>query len=41
MSEAFAEILGTAERAAVGSETDKSALARLLGGIDLAFRIQH
>ena len=36
MSEAFTEILGTAERAAVGSETDKSALARLLSGIDLA-----
>jgi 3-deoxy-7-phosphoheptulonate synthase len=36
VSEAFTEILGTAERAAAGSEADKSTLARLLDGVDLA-----
>lgn len=36
MSEAFTEILRTAERAATGSEADKSALAQLLNGADLA-----
>ena len=36
MNDAFAEILETAERAAAGSEADKSALAQLLAGTDLA-----
>ncbi len=35
MTEAFTEILRAVERAAAGSEADKSALAQLLGGIDL------